>query len=85
MLRSAQGQMRHRRISPAHLQQAVALGIQRPFELQHVPILLWVDVLIRKVHHQTLQRKLQSPHSHAQEAGSPVVKVQVIMLMSVFV
>lgn len=32
-----------------HFQETVAFGVQRPFELQHVRILLRVDVLVREV------------------------------------
>ena len=39
----------------AHLQQAVSLGIEGVLELQHVLVLLRVDVLIGKVDRQALQ------------------------------
>lgn len=42
----------------AHLQQAVSPSVQGSFELQHVPVLLRVDVLIRKVHRQPFQLEL---------------------------
>lgn len=48
------------RNSLMHLEQAVALGVQRALELQHVAVLLWVDVLVWKVHFQALQRELRA-------------------------
>lgn len=42
-----------------HLQQAVALCVQRVLELQHVLVLLGVDELIGEVHGQALQHE---PH-----------------------
>lgn len=46
------------KLGSTNLQQAVPSCIQGAFELQHVPILLWVYVLIGKVHLKTLQDEL---------------------------
>ena len=45
-------------LSAAHLEQAVPLGIQRMFELQHVLVLLRVDEFIGKEHRQSLELEL---------------------------
>lgn len=47
-----------------YLQQAMPSCIQGAFELQHVAILLWIDVLIREVHRQALKYELHAAVSH---------------------
>lgn len=37
-----------------YLDNAVAMGIQGPFELQHIPILLRIYELIREVHGEAI-------------------------------
>ena len=44
----------------SHLQKAMSLGVKGMLELSHVLILLGVDVLIRKVHRQSLYLKLHA-------------------------
>lgn len=41
-------------LSVPHLQQAVPFGVQSPLELEHVLVLLRVDVLVREVDREAL-------------------------------
>ena len=43
------------------LQKTVTSGIQGSFEFQHVAILLWIDVFIRKKDSDVLQTELHDP------------------------
>lgn len=41
-----------------HLEEAVAAGVQGALQLHHVLVLLWVDVVVRKVHRHVLDLEL---------------------------
>lgn len=41
-----------------HLKQTVSMSVQGALELQHIAVLLWIYVLIRKVHSEPVQDKL---------------------------
>ena len=53
-----------------HLQQAMPFGIKRALELQHVAILLRIDVLVREEHLQAFQLELRHEGGHWKCCGA---------------